>query len=91
MRSCNEILALKWKDKRDIYILSSKYEAAEMTNPDKNRFNCFLKTKYVIEYNKGMIAIDQKDKILACFPVTRKCMKGYSSAHAVDLNRHEKL
>lgn len=77
MRSCNGILALKWKDKRDVYILSSKHETAEMTEPDKNRFNCTSKPKCVIEYNKGMIGIDRQDQMLACFPVMRKCMKGY--------------
>lgn len=29
MRSCNGIMALKWKDIRDIYILSSKHKIAE--------------------------------------------------------------
>ncbi|XP_043593045.1 piggyBac transposable element-derived protein 4-like isoform X2 [Bombus pyrosoma] len=77
MRSCNGILALKWKDIRDIYILSSKHETAEMTEPEKNQFNCTLKPKCIIEYNKGMIGIDRQDQMLACFPVMRKCMKGY--------------
>lgn len=59
MRNCNGILALKWKNKQDFYILSSKHETAKMIEPDKNRFNCTLKPKCVIEYNKGMIGIDR--------------------------------
>ena len=62
IKSCNGILALKWKDltKRDVYILSSKHETAEMSEKkNKNQFNYTLKLKCVIEYNKEMIEIDQ--------------------------------
>ncbi|XP_017752724.1 PREDICTED: piggyBac transposable element-derived protein 4-like [Eufriesea mexicana] len=77
MRSCNKILALKWCDKRNVYIISTKHETAEMTEEGKNQFDPILKPKSVIEYNKGMIGIDRQDQMLACFPVMRKCTKGY--------------
>ena len=75
MRSCNGILALKWEDKRDVHIFSTKHEKVEMTEQCKNQFNPTLKPKYVIEYNKVMIGIDRQDQMLACFSVMRKYMK----------------
>lgn len=35
MRNCNGTLALKWKYKRDIYIISAKHETAKMTEQVK--------------------------------------------------------
>ena len=75
MRSCNGILALKWEDKRDVHIFSTKHEKVEMTEQCKNQFNPTLKPKYVLEYNKVMIGIDRQDQMLACFSVMRKYMK----------------
>lgn len=31
MRSCNGILALKWKDKQNVHIISTKHETVKMT------------------------------------------------------------
>lgn len=76
MRSCNGILALKWKDKRDVHIISTKHETIEMTEQRENQFNPILKPKCVYDYNKGMIGIDRHDQMLACFPIMRKYMKG---------------
>ncbi|CAD1472353.1 unnamed protein product [Heterotrigona itama] len=77
MRSCNGILALKWKDKRDVHIISTKHETAEMTEQNKSQFNHTCKPKCVIDYNKGMIGIERQDRMLACFPVMRKYTKGH--------------
>ncbi|XP_043529386.1 piggyBac transposable element-derived protein 4-like [Frieseomelitta varia] len=77
VRSCNGILALKWKDKRDVHIISTKHETAEMTEQGKGQFNSTSKPKCVIEHNKGMVGIDRQDRMLACFPVMRKYTKKY--------------
>lgn len=48
IKSCNGILALKWKDitKRDVYILSSKHETAEMSEKKKQKsIQLYFKTK----------------------------------------------
>lgn len=76
MRSCNGTLALKWKYKRDVYVISTKHETAEMTEQGKDQFNLSLKAKRVIEYNKGIIGIDRQDQMLVCFPVIRKYAEG---------------
>lgn len=74
IRSCNRILAIKWKDKRDVYIMTTKHETVEMTTQGSNRTP---KPNCITEYNKRMNGIDLQDQILACFPVMRKYMKGY--------------
>lgn len=65
IRSCNRILAIKWKDKRDVYIMSTKHETVEMTIQGSNRPP---KPNCITVYNKGMNGIDLQDQILACFP-----------------------
>lgn len=77
VRSCNGILALKWKHKRDVHMISTKHETAEMTEQGKDQFNSTSKPKCVIEYNKGMIGIDRQARMLACFPVMRTYTKRY--------------
>lgn len=74
MRSCNWILAVKWKNKWDVHIMTTKQETVKRITEGSNHTsepNC------VIKYNKRMIEIDRKDRILACFPIMRKYMKGY--------------
>ena len=77
MRSCNGLLAIKWKDKRDVFILSTKHTTVAMTEQIKKQHNPTWKPKCIVEYNKGMIGVDRQDQMLACFPLMRKCMKGY--------------
>lgn len=84
-RSSNGILALKWSDRKDVYLLSTKHKNAEMTDTGKKKFQkggkCAvdntIKPKCVIEYNHGMGGVDHQDQVLACFPVMRKFVKGY--------------
>ncbi|XP_046997952.1 piggyBac transposable element-derived protein 4-like [Schistocerca americana] len=64
VRSCNGILALKWKDKRDVYMFSTKHSTAEMIATDTPLCYALWKPKCVIEYNRGMIGIDRQDQML---------------------------
>lgn len=77
IRSCNGILALKWKDKRDVHILSTKHESAEMIAQNESYPSPIFKPKCIIDYNMGMIGIDRQDQVLASFPIMRKFVKGY--------------
>lgn len=81
IRSCNGILAIKWKDKRDVYILTTKYETVEMTTQGSNH----TPKPSCIEYNKSMNGIDLQDQILVCFPVMRKYMKEYKKNYFLSL------
>ncbi|XP_015437848.1 PREDICTED: piggyBac transposable element-derived protein 4-like [Dufourea novaeangliae] len=76
-RTCNGILAVRWKDKRDVYVLTKKHASVEMTEATDKRDRTKFKPNCVIDYNKGMGAIDLNDQMLACFPIMRKYIKGY--------------
>lgn len=77
IRSYNGIQALKWKDKRDVHILSTKHESAEMIEQNGSHRSTIFKPKCVIDYNMGMIGIDRQDQVLASFPIMRKFAKFY--------------
>nr|XP_034194807.1 piggyBac transposable element-derived protein 4-like [Osmia lignaria] len=76
-RTCNGLLALRWKDRRDVYMLTTKHASVELTEVTDKRDRTKLKPNCVIEYNKGMGGIDLNDQMLAYFPIMRKCLKGY--------------
>lgn len=84
-RSSRGILALKWSDRKDVYLLSTKHVNEQMTDTGKKRIRKggksepknTMKPKCVIEYNHGMGGVDRQDQVLACFPVMRKFLKGY--------------
>ncbi|XP_046142229.1 piggyBac transposable element-derived protein 4-like [Osmia bicornis bicornis] len=76
-RSCNNLIALRWKDKRDVYMISTKHETVEMVEQSNKQLQKVIKPKCILEYNKGMGAVDHQDQMLACFPIMRKVIKGY--------------
>ncbi|KAL1139601.1 hypothetical protein AAG570_006583, partial [Ranatra chinensis] len=71
MRNYNGVLAIKWKDKQEIFILSTEHTRIAMTEQIKNQCNPTWKPKCAIKYNKGMIGVNRKDQMLACFPLMR--------------------
>jgi hypothetical protein len=84
-QSSRGLLALKWKDKKDVYFLSSKHKNANMTDTGKKQRKKkggeqeenVIKPKCILEYNKGMGGVDRHDQVLASFPVMRRFVKGY--------------
>ena len=60
-RSSQGLLVLKWKDKKDVYFLSSKHKNANMTDTGKKERNKkageedknIVKPKCILEYKKG--------------------------------------
>lgn len=82
MLSSHGLLALRWKDKKDVYMLSTKHSNIDLVETGKRKkkdddFDKIIKPSCVIEYNTGMGGVDKQDQLLACFPVMRKCVKGY--------------
>ncbi|XP_050453533.1 piggyBac transposable element-derived protein 4-like [Cataglyphis hispanica] len=73
----NGVTVLKWKDKRDVLMLSTKH-SAEMTTIQKR--NCTKeKPRMVVEYNLGKSSVDLSDQMVAyCSPLrkTIKCNNG---------------
>ncbi|XP_054274551.1 piggyBac transposable element-derived protein 4-like [Macrosteles quadrilineatus] len=78
-----KILALKWKDRKDVAMLSTIHTRPEyeevIPQRERRRPNPQpqLKPNVVINYNNNMNGVDKQDQRLSCFPVMRKCMKGY--------------
>lgn len=69
------ITILKWKDKRDVLMLSTKH-SAEMTTVHKKFYSC-EKPKMVVEYNLGKSSVDLSDQMIAYNSPLRKTLKWY--------------
>ncbi|XP_023288038.1 piggyBac transposable element-derived protein 4-like [Orussus abietinus] len=62
-RACNGLLAVRWKDKRDVYMLTTKHASVELIEVRDRHDRTKLKPNCVIEYNNGMGGIDLNDQI----------------------------
>ncbi|XP_014616305.1 PREDICTED: piggyBac transposable element-derived protein 4-like [Polistes canadensis] len=69
------ITILKWKDKRDILLLSTKH-SSEMVNV-KSRSEDKLKPQIVVAYNRGKAAVNLSDQMNAYNNPLRRSMKWY--------------
>ena len=76
-KRCNNLLALRWTNKRDVYMISTKHESVEMVEQSDKELQKVMKPKCILAYNKGMGAVDHQDQMLSCFPIMRKVIKGY--------------
>lgn len=75
MRSSSNVLVLKWKDKRDLYMLSTKHDS-EMISIDHHG-KCIEKPKVVIDYNLGKSPIDLSDQLSSYSNPLRRSIKWY--------------
>ena len=71
-RQCGDILATKWKDKRDVITLSS-VDADVMidtTNP-RSRFHDHqvMKPQTVLTYNSNKAGVDKHDQMASYYPM----------------------
>ena len=79
-RRKGQLLATKWKDKRDVYILSTA-DRAEMLETGGERDDRAggdhesVKPASIIRYNKGKIGVDRADQISSYYPMYRKTLK----------------
>ncbi|KAJ8947324.1 hypothetical protein NQ314_008626 [Rhamnusium bicolor] len=69
------ITILKWRDKRDVLMLSTKH-TDEMVSVTKNGKEV-LKPKMVIDYNIGKTSIDISDQFASYDSALRKNIKWY--------------
>jgi len=69
------ITILKWKDKRDVLMLSTKH-STEMATVHK-KFYSREKPKVVVDYNLGKSSIDLSDQMIAYSSPLRKTLKWY--------------
>lgn len=69
------ITILKWKDKRDVLMLSTKHSAG-MATVHKKFYSC-EKPKMVVDYNLGKSSVDLSDQMIAYSSPLRKTLKWY--------------
>jgi hypothetical protein len=82
--SSNNILAIKWKDNKDVHLLSSKHERVNIIAMGKLRRKRgqepqeeIRKPKPVLDYQDGMKGVDLQDQVMALFLIMRRTVKGY--------------
>lgn len=80
-RSGRNVLAVKWKDRKDVHMLSTKHEGIEMgpvpgKRPRRGEQET-IKPKTVRDYNNGMLGVDRQDQVLSSFPIMRRSVKAY--------------
>lgn len=73
--STNGITMMKWKDKRDVYVLSTKH-SVRFYHVNK-RGNVVSKPKIVVDYNRDKGAVDLADQLAAYSKPLRKTIKWY--------------
>ncbi|CAH2008632.1 unnamed protein product [Acanthoscelides obtectus] len=94
-RSSNTMLALKWKDRRDVIMLTTIHANKIVSLPKISRITKenIKKPLCVVEYNTHMGAVDRSDMMISSIDCTRKSIKWYAKVffHSVDvtlLNSH---
>lgn len=85
-----EMLALKWRDKRDVCMLSTfhKNEVKDTGKIDRNTQAPIKKPACVLDYNINMGAVDRSDMMLSSIECLRKTLKWYKKLffHLIDIS-----
>ncbi|XP_008184865.1 piggyBac transposable element-derived protein 4-like [Acyrthosiphon pisum] len=90
-RCTDKLLAIHWKDRRDVYMLTSMNtnEMVDTKNIDRKTGKKYLKPQYcVVSYNKNMGAIDKTDMLLSSTECVRRTLKWYKKLffHIIDMS-----
>ena len=69
-----DLMALKWKDKKDVFMLSTKHnnDYAETGKDDQVSGEPIKKPAVVLEYNKYMGGVDRSDQMMQYHSFERK-------------------
>jgi hypothetical protein len=70
------ICVLKWKDRRDVLMISSKY-GSDMTSITNRRGETISKPEVVVKYNRYMGGIDHQDQMLSYYSCEHKTIRWY--------------
>ncbi|CAG4960467.1 unnamed protein product [Parnassius apollo] len=70
------IIVMKWRDKRDVSLLSTKHTTKFVTTTNK-RGQSKRKPQIVVDYNKAKSAVDLSDQMTAYSSPLRKTVKWY--------------
>jgi len=84
------MLAIRWKDRRDVYMLTTQFENQMIAVIGKkdHHGNQVMKPLSVLKYNENMGAIDKTDMLLSSVECVRKTIKWYKKLffHLIDLS-----
>ncbi|XP_046142326.1 piggyBac transposable element-derived protein 4-like [Osmia bicornis bicornis] len=87
-RSSKYLLAMRWCDKREVYMLSSFHseEFVETKRHYRTR-EMIMQPKCVFDYNKLMGAVDKTDMVISTIHSERKALKWYKKYffHLIDI------
>lgn len=78
-RSSSNMLAVKWKDKRDVYVLSTCHSADYVTTKKINyrTGERVQKPSCIVDYTTNMGAVENRDKVISSVQSIRKSIKWY--------------
>lgn len=69
-------IALKWKDKKDVCLLSTVHDVSTVNVQTKSK-QIVAKPRVVVDYNCTMGRVDRADQAITFYPVVRKQQKKY--------------
>lgn len=75
MKSDSNVLVLKWKDKRDLCMISTKHNSEMIETRVKGKI--INKPKVVVDYNAGKTSIDLSDQMSSYSNPLRRSTKWY--------------
>lgn len=87
-RSSDILLAMKWFDKREVYMLSTFHNQEFVNTKEHYRTHEMItKPKCVVDYNRLMGSVDRTDMIISTIHSQRKHMKWYKEyfSHLIDI------
>ena len=82
IKSYNNILCVRWKDKKDVTMLTTMHTNAELVDTGKIK-RCVKDgsevevPRIVIDYNAGMGGVDKGDQVLSGHHIMRRYVKAY--------------
>lgn len=89
-RQRGELLALKWMDKRDVTMLSTKHSPTFTLseNYDRTTGEVIVIPTCIVDYNKYMGGVDRSDQLAKYYTITRKTMKWWKklALHIINIS-----
>lgn len=85
----DNILAVRWKDRREVYMLTTfhKDQMIQLNKKNRKTEDFVKKPECVVLYNQNMGAVDRTDMMLSSTECVRKTLKWYKKLffHSLDL------
>lgn len=74
-RRKDHLVALKWRDKREVNLLTSAYDPTSTTTVTTRNVRDKVKPSVVAGYSKNMSGVDHSDQLLSYLPLARRTAK----------------